>query len=675
MYRRCMKSSEKVRFVRNTFQGALFLHLYLTDLLQMRGRRMSCTSKCEFRSKYAEIFLNCGVRKQEMAFSKAQTQAIMHKDGPMMVLAGPGSGKTTVITHRVQYLTKEYGIDPGDILVITFTRAAAEEMRERYEALTGGGSRVTFGTFHSIFFRILKLAYRYTADNIVREEQQMQFVRELAQAGGLEPEDENEFAASILSEISSVKGERIALEHYYSKNCPDAVFRQLYAGYEEKMRRAGLIDFDDMMVLCLELFTERKDILSAWQRRYRYILIDEFQDINRLQYEIVRMLAKPEDNLFIVGDDDQSIYRFRGARPEIMLGFERDYPGAGRILLDVNYRSTEEIVAPALRLIGENQKRFSKAIHTTGRHGKNVITKLWQDPGEENLAIAREIQLYLQSGVRPGDIAVLYRTNAGPRFLMEKLMEYNLPFRTRDTVPNLYEHWISRNILTYIRIAMGSRAREDILQVINRPKRYISRDAMPDETVSFEKMKVFYAEKDWIAERIESLEGDLRAIARMSPLAAVNYIRQGMGYDEYLIEYATFRRMRPEELLETADELKESAAGFKTFDEWFAHIEAYKEELLRQAAQRRTETDAITLATMHSAKGLEFPIVYILDANEGITPHSRAMLDEDMEEERRLFYVAMTRAKTRLHVYAVRERYHKKAEVSRFVWEYLGRES
>ena len=674
MYRRCMKISEKVRFVRNTFQGALFLHLYLTDLLQMRGRSMSCTSKCEFRSKYAEIFLNCGVRKQEMAFSKAQTQAIMHKDGPMMVLAGPGSGKTTVITHRVQYLTKEYGIDPGDILVITFTRAAAGEMRERYEALTGGGSRVTFGTFHSIFFRILKLAYRYTADNIVREDQQVQFVRELAQAGGLEPEDENEFAASILSEISSVKGERIALEHYYSKNCPDAVFRQLYAGYEEKMRRAGLIDFDDMMVLCLELFMERKDILSAWQRRYRYILIDEFQDINRLQYEIVRMLAKPEDNLFIVGDDDQSIYRFRGAKPEIMLGFERDYPGAGRILLDVNYRSTEEIVAPALRLIGENQKRFSKAIHTTGRHGKNVITKLWQDPGEENLAIAREIQLYLQSGVRPGDIAVLYRTNAGPRFLMEKLMEYNLPFRTRDTVPNLYEHWISRNILTYIRIAMGSRAREDILQVINRPKRYISRDAMPDETVSFENVKAVYAEKDWIAERIESLEGDLLAIARMSPLAAVNYIRQGMGYDEYLIEYAAFRRMRPEELLETADELKESAAGFKTFDEWFAHIEAYKEELLRQAAQRRTETDAITLATMHSAKGLEFPIVYILDANEGITPHSRAMLDEDMEEERRLFYVAMTRAKTRLHVYAVRERYHKKAEVSRFVWEYLGRD-
>lgn len=607
-----------------------------------------------------------------MGFSKAQEQAIRHKNGPMMVLAGPGSGKTTVITHRVSYLTERCKVDPGDILVITFTRAAAEEMRERYEKLSGEKTRVTFGTFHSIFFRILKLAYRYTAENIIREEQQMNFVRELTQKAGLEPEDENEFASAILAEISAVKGERIDLAHYYSKNCPDAVFRQLYSGYEDRMRRSGLIDFDDMMVLCLELFTERKDILSAWQKRYRYILIDEFQDINRLQYEIVRMLALPENNLFIVGDDDQSIYRFRGAKPEIMLGFEHDYPNAGRILLDVNYRSTEEIVRPALRLIQENEKRFSKDIKTTGRHGKEVITKLWQNPGEENLAIAREIQIYLEAGVKPGDIAVLYRTNAGPRFLMEKLMEYNLPFRTRDSVPNLYEHWISRNILTYIRIALGSRSREDVLQIINRPKRYISRDAMPDEKVSFEAMKAFYTDKDWIAERIESLEGDLKAISRMSPVAAVNYIRHGMGYDGYLNEYASFRRMKPEEFLETADELKESAAQFKSFEEWFAHIDEYKEELLRQTAKRQTETDAITLATMHSSKGLEFPIVFILDANEGITPHNRAMLDEDMEEERRLFYVAMTRAKTRLHVYAVRERYHKKTDVSRFVWEYLG---
>ncbi len=588
-----------------------------------------------------------------------------------MVLAGPGSGKTTVITHRVKYLTQECGVDPADILVITFTKAAAVEMRERYEALTGQASGVAFGTFHAVFFRILKLAYRYTAENIVREEQQQTFLRELTEEAGLEPEDENEFISSVLSEISSVKGEMMDLQYYYSKNCPDEVFRRLYQGYEARMRKNGLIDFDDMMVMCLELFRQRKDILSAWQRRYRYILIDEFQDINRLQYEIVRMLAEPERNLFIVGDDDQSIYRFRGAKPEIMLGFEKDYPEAKRVLLDINYRCTAELAAPALRLIGKNVKRFPKAIRTAGARGKGVLTREFPDPQGENQAIAEELQMYAKAGVPYKEMAVLYRTNSGPRFLMEKLMEYNIPFRTRDTVPNLYEHWISANILTYIRLAMGSRSRADFLQIINRPRRYISRDSMPEETVSFESLKKYYQDKDWVVDRIENLEYDLIAVSRMSPLAAVNYIRQGMGYDRYLEEYAQFRRMKPEELWETADQLRESAASFKTFDEWFAHISAYGEELKRQAARRQTDTDAVTLATMHSAKGLEFNVVYILDANEGVTPHNRAMLDEDIEEERRLFYVAMTRAKKRLHVYYVKERYRKQTERSRFVEEYL----
>ena len=338
---------------------------------------------------------------------------------------------------------------------------------------------------------------------------------------------------------------------------------------------------------------------------------------------------------------------------------------------DMNYRKYRGDRGTGIAVDRRKPETFFSAIHTTDVK-RNRGSRSSGRSGRKNLAIARE---YKRAAFAVGSAAGGYRsfipTNAGPA-LDEKLMETQPSLPAGDTVPNPMNTGFAKYPDLYP--DRYSRARKIFCRPVNRPKRYISRDAMPDETVSFEKMKAFYAEKDWIAERIESLEGDLRAIARMSPLAAVNYIRQGMGYDEYLIEYAAFRRMRPEELLETADELKESAAGFKTFDEWFAHIEAYKEELLRQAAQRRTETDAITLATMHSAKGLEFPIVYILDANEGITPHSRAMLDEDMEEERRLFYVAMTRAKTRLHVYAVRERYHKKAEVSRFVWEYLGRD-
>ena len=250
-------------------------------------------------------------------------------------------------------------------------------------------------------------------------------------------------------------------------------------------------------------------------------------------------------------------------------------------------------------------------------------------------------------------------------------MEYNLPFKARDVVPNLYEHWISKNILAYIRVALGSRERGEVFQMINRPARYISRDALQAPQISFDEVKGYYRDKDWMVERIESLEFDLTAISRMSPLAAVNYIRKSVGYDAWLYEYAAAHRMKADEFLETADQLKESAARYKTFDAWFSHISEYGEELKRQAREREQTADAVTLSTMHSSKGLEYRVVYILDANEGVTPHSKAVLDADIEEERRLFYVAMTRAKQRLHVYSVKERYHKPAEVSRFVEEYL----
>ena len=271
-----------------------------------------------------------------MAFHESQLQAIRHFEGPMMVLAGPGSGKTTVITHRVKYLVEHYGVEPGSILVITFTRAAAEEMKERFQKLMEGRRLpVSFGTFHAVFFSILKHAYRYDASNIVREEQRIRIIREMIDKHHIDVEDETEFTASILSEISMVKGEMMSLEHYYAKNCSEEIFKKLYQGYEQGLLSQGLLDFDDMLVMCYQLFRERKDILSAWQRKYRFILIDEFQDINRVQYEIMRMLAAPEDNLFIVGDDDQSIYRFRGAKPEIMLGFGKDYPQAKQTLLGI----------------------------------------------------------------------------------------------------------------------------------------------------------------------------------------------------------------------------------------------------------------------------------------------------------------------------------------------------
>ena len=617
-----------------------------------------------------------------MAFNEAQKQAILHKEGPMLVLAGPGSGKTTVITNRIRYLTRYEHVNPSSILVITFTRAAAREMEERYNKMSqqeesAGSGRVSFGTFHSVFFRILKLAYGFTAANIVREDQKIQCIREYMEKLDLDVEDETEFVSSILAEISMVKGEGLSLEHYYSKNCGEDVFRSLYQGYEQFLRKYSLVDFDDMLVMCYELFRQRKDILSAWQKKYQYFLIDEFQDINRIQYEIVKMLALPENNLFIVGDDNQSIYRFRGSKPEIMLGFEIDYPNAKKTLLGINYRSSREIIEAAGRLISHNEKRFSKELQSARGQGKPVITRVFEDAREEVTAIAEEIRDYHRAGLAYGDMAVLFRTNIGARLLVEKFMEYNIPFQMKDVLPNLYDHWIAKDMLTYMEIAEGNRERGAFLRIINRPKRYISRDAFDNPVVDLEKLKSFYQDRGWMLDRLEQLEYDLSMLRGMAPVAAVNYIRKAVGYDDYLREYAQIRRLKAEELLDTANQFLESASGYKTLDAWKQHMAEYREQLLKKAQEAREQTgndgESVPIMTMHGAKGLEFPVVYIPDANEGVTPHNKAALDADMEEERRMFYVAMTRAKDRLHVYYTRERYHKRQEVSRFVREYLGR--
>ncbi len=280
-----------------------------------------------------------------------------------------------------------------------------------------------------------------------------------------------------------------------------------------------------------------------------------------------------------------------------------------------------------------------------------MVTCASPDPQAETLRIVEEIKDYVSAGYRLEDIAILFRTNQNPRLMVEKLMEYNIPFTMKDSLPNLYEHWISQNVLAYIKAARGDLSRANVLQILNRPNRYISRDALPDQKVSWDGLKSFYQDKGWMVERVEQLEYDLLMLRTMAPAAAVNYIRKAVGYDDYLKEYAQYRRMKPEELLEILDQLKESAAGFSDVDAWFAHMEAYKERLREQAKVQQTAPEGVSLMTMHSSKGLEFPIVYILDANEGITPHRKAVLDADVEEERRMFYVAITRAKERRSVH------------------------
>ena len=605
----------------------------------------------------------------------AQEKAVCHNQGPMMLLAGPGSGKTTTMTRRVVHLITECRVNPAHILVVTFTKAAAREMRERFWklcALSGVRSNyslVTFGTFHGIFYGILKAAYGLTGKNILSEDKKYELLKEIVYKEQVDTEDERELFEGLVQEISEVKNARIPLEHYYSRNCPDEVFRRIYAAYVSACRRARLLDFDDMLLYCYDLLDQRPDILAGWREKFQYILVDEFQDINKLQYDIVKMLAAPRNNLFIVGDDDQSIYAFRGAKPEIMMHFPKDFPKVHTEILSCNYRSTEEIVEAAGKVISFNQRRFKKKIHANKEKGMPPVVKIFEKEKEEEQYVRECIRRYAQSGTPYEEMAVLYRTNSGAGFLVEKLMEYQIPFQMRDILPNLYEHWISRNMISYMKLAKGDRSRREFLQVMNRPNRYISRAALEEPTVSFEALRWHYEGKEWLLDRIDKLEEDLGKIREMTPYGAINYIRYGVGYDEYLKDYASYRKLKVQDLYEVLEELADQAKGYKTFDEWFAHIREYTESLKEQAKKQSAEKKGVVISTLHSIKGLEFDKVFIMDVNEGSIPYHKAVSESDIEEERRLFYVGMTRAREELQLLLVKERHEKRLEPSRFLKE------
>ncbi len=606
-------------------------------------------------------------------YNEAQSEAIAHRDGPALVLAGPGSGKTLVITHRTRKLIEDYQIPPENILVITFTKAASIEMKQRFDKLMENRRcNVSFGTFHSIFFKILKHAYNYNASNIIREDQRKLLVRQIINSMRLDLEDTAEFVDGILSEIGMIKNDRIALEHYYAKNCSEETFRDIYTQYQKKMCEQNMIDFDDMLLMTYELLSARKDILNQWRRKYQYILIDEFQDINQVQYDIIKMIAAPANNLFIVGDDDQSIYRFRGSKPEIMLNFEKEYKNTHRILLNINYRSTKNIVRAATNIIRHNKQRFPKEILTVNDKGEKIVITKSKSPAEEAKSVISKINKYISEGIDDTDIAVLFRTNIVARELVGKLIEYNIPFQMRDVLPNIFEHWIAKDIIHYIKMIRGNRERATFLAIMNRPNRYLSRECLTEDYITFDMLRKYYFDKKWMIERIDKWENDLKWMARLSPYAMIQYLRKGVNFDEYIVKYAEYRRMNPEDLNEVLDALQESAKPYKTFEEWFDYIEEYTRQLKEQWQKRQENREGISLVTMHSSKGLEYKIVFVISADEGITPHSKAVLDEDIEEERRLFYVAVTRAKEKLHVCYVEERYNKPMEISRFLQEMIG---
>ncbi len=612
-----------------------------------------------------------------MTLTHAQKEAVAHNEGPCLVLAGPGSGKTLTIAKRIEYLIQVYKVRPEEILVITFTRYAAKEMKERFCRVVGNGeSPVVFGTFHAIYYWILKWAYRLGPDNILSEQEKTRMMLYAMQKA--DPFEEEfprtkEQARELSEEIGHVKNNCLDIALYCPPHHDAEKFHKCYRFYEEQKRQERKLDFDDILYQCMELFLQRPDILRKWQERFRYLMIDEFQDINLVQYRVAKMLAAPDDHLFVVGDDDQSIYRFRGASPGIMRQFQEDYPQARQILLDVNYRSGARIVRSALRVIGHNQNRFPKAICPRKSEGCRIHIQEVSDAREESLYILAQVQQQVRENKALDDIAVLFRTTDNARAITETFAEYQVPFWMRETPYDIYGHFAAQDMVSYLRIAQGKGKRSDFLRVANRPNRYLGRDSMRDENVTFESLGRFYCDKAWMQERIWQFEEDMEAIRGKTPYAAIVYLRKKVGYDFFLREYTQARGLDYDEQKETLDEIQERAKGFETAEAWFAHIAIYQEELQAQGKKEKGNPQGkVAFLTMHGAKGLEYDTVFIIQANEGNIPYRKAALAEEIEEERRLFYVAVTRAKNRLTISRPKKKNGKDQLASRFIGELTG---
>lgn len=605
-------------------------------------------------------------------YSEQQQRAICHIDGSMLVVAGPGSGKTTVITERIKYLIESAGVNPADILVITFTRAAALEMESRFRELTRGHQdyHVRFGTFHSIFFWIIKTAYNLDNSSVITDDEKRNILEKLIRGMSLQYDNMDDVVSSVLAQISYVKCDMIDINNYYSKDMPEEAFKTIYKRFSDELRRLNRIDFDDMMVMCYELLSERKDILEQLRKIFCYVMVDEFQDSNKIQYEILKLLVKPADNVFVVGDDDQSVYGFRGARPEIMKQFTEDFKGCEVVTLCDNYRCDVSIMECASAVINKNKMRFSKKLVSKSVENGSVKILEPKDGAEENQIIVDEIRKNCANGIPLKKQAVLYRTNIQPRRLVYKLDSYNIPYSISDSMPNIFEHFVVKNMLDYMYAAVGDMSRARFLRIMNKPGRYINRDMLIEDPVDYDALRWRLRNKDYIVDKLDKLIADLKVIKKLRPYPALNFIRKFVGYDDYIKEYAEYRQMDYGELYDILDEFAAMIIDMKSYGELFEFVEDYT-EVLKKQREKSGASEGVQLMTMHSSKGLEFDCVYIIDAVEDITPYKKAKSVSELEEERRMFYVAMTRARHKLTIISPKLVTGKAKDRSRYVEDIL----
>lgn len=631
--------------------------------------------------------------------NEAQRKAVLHGEGPAFVAAGPGSGKTFTITRRLLYLIQERKIPPQKILVITFTKEAAKSMQDRFlkqlqrfgTSRTASSGFVSFGTFHSYFYQIIKSIKKYSEYQLITQQEKRRIAKPILKEFCKEEVTEsaiNEFLTQVsfykntgrlkIAPVQQQEGKRTEPQ---SVCCPfseeeNNSFQKMFEKYEAEKHRYKRLDFDDMLYLCKKALCQDKKLLQYWQHRFSYVLIDEFQDINPIQYEIIRMLCIPPYELFVVGDDDQAIYGFRGSDSKIFLQFLQDYKDAVTISLAVNYRCGGTIVKASRKLIEHNTVRVMKelracmenaskgqiraigAIHTKESYGK-VIEKLKGRPPYE---LEKE--------------AVLFRTNAAMRLFAAELTRNQIPFVLREKCESVYEHFLMKDMEDFFQAAEGQKDRVLFLRLFQKQRVCLGREALHSEQVDLQQVKDFYGsgfyESKQAVAAVEALERHLKQLAAMRPKLGIAYILHAMDYEGYLRRKAGGIKNILDEWKELLDWLMEDAGEFADWKSWKEYQDICEKDSLEEKGIAFRKKQGIHLLTMHASKGLEYDKVYLMNLNEGVVPKygkGEELTREHLEEERRLFYVGMTRAKEEVELHYLTGTKENPRQVSRFVKE------
>jgi len=576
--------------------------------------------------------------------NQSQENAINHIDGPMLVIAGPGSGKTYVLTYRIKNLITN-NIDPSKILVITFTRAAALEMQTRYKLLDNdNASKVVFGTFHSIFFNILKSDNSGKKYTLISDKEKIEYICNVLDSLSLSNlKSDIEEINTTLSLISGCKNNGNNPINYAQERFDSNLFESIFIEYNKLLSMFDKVDFDDMINKSLELINKNTSLRDYWQNRFQYILIDEFQDISKNQYELIKVLSIKHKNIFSVGDDDQSIYRFRGAKVELMKQFIEDFKDTKIEKLSINYRSTSNIVKFAGMVINENKNRFEKTIISNNISGDIVHIEKTKDSISEH---KRVLDIINQFSINKTNtkIAILVRTNRQAIY-WSKILELNHiksnsvnrtdPFSTKYIV----------DIITYFKIANGDNSRSNFLRILNKPMRFINREALTNSIVTSNDVLHFYKNDNFMKIRINEMFCNIKRLSTMSPFLAVHYIRNTIGFDRYVKENETIDNfnMYKDDIELFTDFVKVC----RSYDEVFEKLLMLKEQ---NNNKDNDDEGHVSIKTYHASKGLEYETVILPDLNEGVVPPKKCSTVEELEEERRMLYVAITRAKKNLYI-------------------------